>query len=706
MKTRAFPILTILAAVTILVVGCPDPVNPPVGPFVDPVVEDPIGSPLGYYEIHDYDLPADGSWSVDVVGLSAGDRVFAIPLYAAGGESGAPAQRTVMSLKATYSGETVPPFGRMHPKAGTPNVRNLVSRDFRDLVIDTEGYPPARSWAREHGAYLPPPSPRTIGETASFWAIDDVSGPSTDVALTATLMYEGPSCYVYFRTATLAGATGASALAALIGDAFEQDIYPATTGMFGYEWGGDPAGPPGDDGGIDGDRKVYILVQDVTANCGGYFSERNEYTDAQAVAYWNRHSNGKELINVVLSASDIAENLRPLDTIAHELQHLVEYNRFKRRLGTSQTAFVNEGLSQVAESVNGYGPEIPKLNMLQADPRVSYSKWSWDAPYGIQNCYASGYAVIDYGTRRFGADFVRGIMSSPSTGISGVSAVLADLGYAEGWAGLMLDALSAGLLDRDEYSYPASDAYLVQRAIDLDGATPMWTSTGGQTYLGMLFGPKTNFTRSYPKTWDVRLFDWGADYYELVSGANGTITVACSDIESDTKLRLIVMKSEARPTPLVDGYSGDWASFDPVSTTDPANDNSPGLAEGDITKVTAFRESGTLFMAIECRAPPFRNDDILWFQVDLDLVGDAGRDFIIMPMDFYLHTYDGSGVRIELDSGGARYRMADVFELAIPLSMFGVTPKDPIIITRVRATCVVDSVSYPDNAVINLSVPL
>jgi hypothetical protein len=141
--------------------------------------------------------------------------------------------------------------------------------------------------------------------------------------------------------------------------AWETKIYPGDTSTFGAE------------GDVDSNGKLIILLsstlgpatgggillgyysandvaspRDATSNCGG---TRSNHADMF-------YLNGINNLVPGYNATDVINRIYP-DTLAHEFQHLINFNQHcvVRPCPETEDVWINEGLSMVAEEIGGFG---------------------------------------------------------------------------------------------------------------------------------------------------------------------------------------------------------------------------------------------------------------------------------------------------------------------------------------------------------------
>lgn len=212
--------------------------------------------------------------------------------------------------------------------------------------------PPAGMPGEAPGGEVPVAAPDTAqpGETSGFWVSDGVAGEAYRV--TATLRYAGQHTLLYVDQNV---EVDQQALEQAARD-FETRILPQTRALFG------PETSPG----IDGDPRLTILHTPL-ASAGGYFS----LADTEPLEF-NRFSNQREMF-VIGSDSYLPGDEGYLMILAHELQHMIHAGR-----QPNSPAWFNEGLSMLAQDLNGYVDDELALVYL-ANPDLGLTDWAQDA---------------------------------------------------------------------------------------------------------------------------------------------------------------------------------------------------------------------------------------------------------------------------------------------------------------------------------------
>ena len=232
------------------------------------------------YDFTDYSLGGSIA-SLTVDSLNAGDSLLLLPLYESDSEhlDGTGNPEPEIGFEISYSGDP-PPAG---VQASTlPNRRPALTRHsladlIEDIPPDDAGETPSFRERNRRAGILSTPNPHDPGDVIPFW-FEANYGVGDYTSVSSTVSYVGTTCYVVM-TGSIASHPGAASYAANLGSAFDTNIYPRITALFGYEWGGDP-GEISELGGIDGEARVYIVLNSVTANPpgGGYIERRINFS--------------------------------------------------------------------------------------------------------------------------------------------------------------------------------------------------------------------------------------------------------------------------------------------------------------------------------------------------------------------------------------------------------------------------------------------
>lgn len=219
---------------------------------------------------------------------------------------------------------------------------------------------------------------------------------------------------------------------------FEEHIWPLNNRIYGDEW----------NPGIDGDSRIHIVNQrGIAPTVMGAFNP-----DDQCPRSICPQSNQREIVYINLNAAPLGSP-EYLTTLAHEHQHLIQHYAD----GNEQRWF-NEGLSQLAEHLNGFAPNLIgafSLDDFLQNPDHRLAGWAFDESIG--RYYAAGYLFMVYLYERFGLEFIQHLAREERDGLASVQATLAALGYADSVDTVFGDWLLANYFD-DPYVASASGA--------------------------------------------------------------------------------------------------------------------------------------------------------------------------------------------------------------------------------------------------------
>jgi hypothetical protein len=228
---------------------------------------------------------------------------------------------------------------------------------------------------------------------------------------------------------------------------FDQ-IYKYETPIFGFEYGGDITNTSDTKyGGADGDPKIQILVYDIdgdykstqTGGTFGYFFIGDEYSqsDLDSVFGTGMKTNQAEIFYVDAHFTDYAPDTM-YSTLAHEFQHMINFNEKTRKSNSSSVSGVwyNEMLSLLAEDLiapligiqmgaTGHPVNTRIPDFLQYYYFDDFTKWLSGS--SVSHSYANAYAFGAYLVRNFGGvDFIRKVMSDIKVDTDSLDAALAN----------------------------------------------------------------------------------------------------------------------------------------------------------------------------------------------------------------------------------------------------------------------------------------
>ena len=317
----------------------------------------------------------------------------------------------------------------------------------------------------------PPASapPLQVGDVVSFWA----ENLSEDYAfqLEAELAYATPHVYMFVEVGQDVDVEALAASA----ERFESRILPKIHEVFGWEW------YPG----IDGDPHLYVLHATRLGNwVAGYYDSTSEYP--QAVS---EHSNQHEMFFINLDTIGYAVGTAYYESVlAHEFQHMVHWT-----VDLNEDSWLNEGLSELATLITGYGPSDFTSSFLEA-PDIQLNTWPED-DYLRGPHYGSGFLFVAYLYERYGEEATTTLVQEAANGMESVQATLGAIGATDPGSGapvsaedLFADWLATNLLmdtsigdGRYGYTLPdmaglphAALTHTLSVGVPLEAAAPQW----------------------------------------------------------------------------------------------------------------------------------------------------------------------------------------------------------------------------------------
>ncbi|MCX7632994.1 MAG: hypothetical protein N2Z22_06665 [Turneriella sp.] len=257
----------------------------------------------------------------------------------------------------------------------------------------------------------------------SFWARRSEGNNSTTF-YRVVAMFSGESAHAVVYTEAnraIAADTVGRILAA-----FENSIVPIEHSLFA---------PPTD---VDGNGKTILLLLDIQDGyregspgyVAGYFDPLNHYRDEVVNAFnKNYHSNHAELLYLdVVQAEPASTSF--LATLAHEYQHLLHFSKFFRgEQAEPEPIWLDEGLSEIASDLTGFGPQLSRVNYFANALLASVSLLKNSDTFGLEN-YAMSYVYFRYLTDVYGQGVASAIFRNNQVGVAGLNNSLAQLDSA------------------------------------------------------------------------------------------------------------------------------------------------------------------------------------------------------------------------------------------------------------------------------------
>lgn len=308
-------------------------------------------------------------------------------------------------------------------------------------------------------AYGPIDPALTVGtSTKTFW-VEDSAGAWQQIS--ATLRSVGQNCYIWVADVNYSASSSLNndnlvtmAQADALRDKFDgtaassynNGIFRNVTNIFGYEYGGGTGG----DGGRDGDQHIAMLVYDIeydytSSQSGGvlgYFWGKDYYTQAQMDTTSSKpKTNYSEMMYIDSHFTDKYPAMIS-STLAHEYQHMINFNVKSVLHNVSSSAWYNEMCSMVAEDLvaaniglnpvtDGAISRMTQFNYHYAESGVS----DWLSGNDVLKSYASAFAFGAFLERNYGgANFFKALAANASVDTASITAALATLGYTDTFA--------------------------------------------------------------------------------------------------------------------------------------------------------------------------------------------------------------------------------------------------------------------------------
>ncbi|MBI4098924.1 IPT/TIG domain-containing protein [Candidatus Parcubacteria bacterium] len=257
-----------------------------------------------------------------------------------------------------------------------------------------------------------------LGTSQSF-RVDNSFDASGRANISATLRAVGTSAYFwvddqYWSNLTDNERQSFQSALNVLAQEFDNVIAPRERAFFGA----DP------NPGVDGDPRVYILLEDLQTSAGGYFDPDNVFPRLR-----NPDSNEHEMI--ALNVKHLLTS-RAKGFLAHEFQHLITANQKDLRLSRTDEVWLNELRSEYAPTLVGYNAPFEgsnlqsRVNAFLRKPHDSLTEWTNQSEdYGVVSMF--GHYLAD----QYGEAVIRFSLTSSKAGIPSLEEALAQLGSSE-----------------------------------------------------------------------------------------------------------------------------------------------------------------------------------------------------------------------------------------------------------------------------------
>lgn len=163
-------------------------------------------------------------------------------------------------------------------------------------------------------------------------------------------------------------------------------------------------------------------------------------------------------------------------TFAHEFQHLLH-----RDTDSGEENFINEGLSDFAQYLVGYGHPQGHVDFFMNHLRNSLTLWGDQTDLQILGDYGNAYLFQLYLNEHYGEPFIREEFRNQLHGVASINAALAKVGagktfeqvYADYMTAIMLDGKYRG--DNAAYNFASINlAPNVDGSVLADNTAPAW----------------------------------------------------------------------------------------------------------------------------------------------------------------------------------------------------------------------------------------
>ena len=213
---------------------------------------------------------------------------------------------------------------------------------------------------------------------------------------------------------------------------FNSTIYSKNRSVFGTEWSP----------GIDGDRKITVLLTKIIDNAGGYFNPNNEYLKERING---GVSNEREMVYL---NTEFISDPRMSGFLAHEFQHLITWHQKTKLNGVEEDVWLNEGRSEYAPTANGFddyynGSNLKaRMEKFKTIPDDSLTEWTSKI-----DDYPPVNLFIQYLVDRFGEKILKEMTENSETGIKSVNEALANTGNSKNFQDVYADWTVANYLN-------------------------------------------------------------------------------------------------------------------------------------------------------------------------------------------------------------------------------------------------------------------
>ncbi len=313
-----------------------------------------------------------------------------------------------------------------------------------------------------------------LGDTDSFWVTDNQKTPPEQFQVEATLKYVTDHSYWWVENEFNVNDEALKRSA----ERFETETYPTNRAFFGSEWSP----------GVDNDVRVHIFMGNVPG-VAGYFSASNSYSKLA-----EPYSNEREMFFINLRAMSPGTDYFD-GVLSHEFQHMIHWNQDR-----NEDTWINEGLSELATFINGYGVSN-FVGAFSHAPDTQLTSWADNTGGSSLANYGGSFLFMAYFLQRFGEEVMQAVVANPNNGVAGFDIALVEQGYDERFNDVFADFLIANYLHNST------------------------VNNGLWNYNNLSISPVNTTERYsiYPVEQQTTVYQYGGDYIELTGNGNLTI---------------------------------------------------------------------------------------------------------------------------------------------------------------------------------------
>lgn len=343
-----------------------------------------------------------------------------------------------------------------------------------------------------------------VDSTYTWWADSLIDGAG-QYQVPSTCQAKGTNCYIFVEDAVWGTNQVDQAAIDAIVDAFDnstpQGSIDPSKGIFDIDV--QTFGTPPD---VDNDPRIILLILDIRDGydgsggyAAGYFYSANEYPDGDP-ALEEVRSNYTEIFYMDCNPADlITDRTDVLNTTAHEFQHMIHWAH-----DTNESTFVNEGLSEIASYICGYGLRSSGLYAQNTNVNLL----SWDQTGDVLEDYSRTALWTLYMYEQFPIDIMKDFVDRSHGGWASFNATIGTYAADRGFFSTFEDWLLANYIN--DVSVDSRYGY---------NYFPLAKPTPTKSHIGNI--------NVLPTT--VSVDNLAAQYIEFSGGSN--LTVTFSDVD-------------------------------------------------------------------------------------------------------------------------------------------------------------------------------